>query len=218
MPARANTEVVPGLADSERGLSSVAAAYRRADPYLAASSTLMASVAGFTALGYGLDRWLGHTVQWMLVAGSVVGIALGFVGFFTKVLRADAAARRQRACAPARPRPAAPTRSSRPRGGAGTVGRREEVQERCTARDEGAAVHADGDAADARHPGAFVVQYEEVGVDGPLTRVLGVFSSMTSSREALRELERTRSLVVHASITSWTVDVARPRTSVEIDL
>jgi hypothetical protein len=64
---------------------------------MGASSTLMASVAGFTALGYGLDRWLGHTVQWMLVAGSVIGITFGFVGFFTKVLRADASAKRQRA-------------------------------------------------------------------------------------------------------------------------
>jgi hypothetical protein len=96
MRARANEDVGPGLPDSERGLSNVAAAYRRAEPYLAASSTLMAAVAGFTALGYGLDRWLGHTVQWMLVAGAVLGIAVGFVGFFTKVLRADAAAKRRR--------------------------------------------------------------------------------------------------------------------------
>jgi ATP synthase protein I len=80
-------------AESERGLSSVAAAYRRAEPYMAASSTLMASVAGFTALGYALDRWLGHTVQWMLVAGSVIGIAVGFVGFFAKVLRANRSAK-----------------------------------------------------------------------------------------------------------------------------
>jgi ATP synthase protein I len=96
MPPRADAEGDPGRADSERGLSSLAAAYRRAEPYLAASTTLMASVAGFTALGYGLDRWLGHTVQWMLVAGSVIGITVGFVGFFTKVLRADASAKRQR--------------------------------------------------------------------------------------------------------------------------
>jgi F0F1-type ATP synthase assembly protein I len=75
---------------------------------MAASSTLMASVAGFTALGYGLDRWLGHTVQWMLVAGSVIGIALGFVGFFTRVLRADAATKRERACVCRAPLPPAP--------------------------------------------------------------------------------------------------------------
>jgi ATP synthase protein I len=96
MPIGANAEGGPGVANSERGLSSVAAAYRRAEPYLGASNTLMASVAGFTAIGYGLDRWLGHTVPWMLVAGSVIGIIFGFVGFFTKVLRADASAKRQR--------------------------------------------------------------------------------------------------------------------------
>lgn len=97
MPPRVDVDVREGLPASERGLSDVAAAYRRAEPYTAACSTLMASVAGFAALGYGLDRWLGHTDQWMLATGSVIGIAVGFVGFFTRVLRADAAAKRQRA-------------------------------------------------------------------------------------------------------------------------
>jgi ATP synthase protein I len=107
MPLGPSAEGLPRLAESERGLSSVAAAYRRAEPYMAASSTLMASVAGFTALGYGLDRWMGHTVQWMLVAGSVIGIAVGFIGFFTRVLRADAAAKRERACVCKEPLPPA---------------------------------------------------------------------------------------------------------------
>jgi MFS family permease len=80
----------PGLAPSERGLSKVALAYRRAEPYTAATSTLMASVAGCTAAGWALDRWLGHRVQWMLIAGAILGIVVGFVGFFTQVLRADA--------------------------------------------------------------------------------------------------------------------------------
>ncbi|WP_248345749.1 AtpZ/AtpI family protein [Anaeromyxobacter paludicola] len=57
----------------------------------------MASVGGFTALGYGLDRWMGHTVQWFLVTGAVIGVAVGFVGFFRQLLRADAAAKRLRA-------------------------------------------------------------------------------------------------------------------------
>jgi ATP synthase protein I len=109
MPLRPNAEGRPRLAESERGLSSVAAAYRRAEPYMAASSTLMASVAAFTAMGYVLDRWLGHTVQWMLVAGSVIGIAVGFVGFFTRVLRADAATKRERACACRAPPAARPS-------------------------------------------------------------------------------------------------------------
>jgi ATP synthase protein I len=96
MPRRADAAAGPGLADSERGLSGSAVAYRRAEPYLAASSTLMSSVAGFTLLGYGLDRWMGHTVQWLLVTGAVIGIAVGFIGFFSQVLRADAAAKRLR--------------------------------------------------------------------------------------------------------------------------
>jgi ATP synthase protein I len=104
MPAPRDAKVDPGLADSERGLSSVAAAYRRAEPYLAASNTLMASVAAFTAIGYGLDRWLGHTVQWLLITGSVIGIAVGFFGFFRQVLRANARTpappRKRRARAP----------------------------------------------------------------------------------------------------------------------
>ncbi|HET9595452.1 MAG TPA: AtpZ/AtpI family protein [Anaeromyxobacteraceae bacterium] len=82
--------------ESERGLSNEAAAYRRAEPYMAASSTLMGSVAVFTALGYGLDRWLGQSVHWLLVTGAVFGIAIGFIGFFTRVLRADAEEKRLR--------------------------------------------------------------------------------------------------------------------------
>lgn len=113
MPLRAAVEGPLRAAESERGLSSVAVAYRRAEPYMAASSTLMASVAAFTALGYALDRWMGHTVQWMLVAGSVIGIAVGFIGFFTRVLRADAAARRERACACRAPLPPAHHRPGR---------------------------------------------------------------------------------------------------------
>jgi GAF domain-containing protein len=73
-------------------------------------------------------------------------------------------------------------------------------------------------AAGAQPADAFVVQYDETGMDGPVARVLGVFSSESSARDALRELERTRSLLVHASITSWTLDVPRPRTRVELDL
>ena len=54
-------------------------------------------------------------------------------------------------------------------------------------------------------------------MDGPVTRVVGVFSSEASAREALRRLDRSRSLLVHASITSWIADAAGPLTSIEID-
>jgi hypothetical protein len=65
---------------------------------------------------------------------------------------------------------------------------------------------------------AFVVQYDETGAEGPVARVLGVFSSDASARAALRELDRTRSLAFHASVTSWALDVPRPLTRVELDL
>jgi hypothetical protein len=71
--------------DESKGLGD---AYRKLEPYMAASSTLVASVAGFTALGYWLDRKMGHSVQWLLLVGAVVGMVIGFVGFFAKVMRA----------------------------------------------------------------------------------------------------------------------------------
>ena len=66
---------------------------------MAASSTLVASVAAFTALGYWLDRKLGHSVQWLLLVGAVVGMVVGFVSFFTKVLRPHHGARPPRPAA-----------------------------------------------------------------------------------------------------------------------
>jgi F0F1-type ATP synthase assembly protein I len=92
--AGAHGEVGAGPASSERGLSSLAAGYRAAEPYMAASSTLMGSVAAFTALGYGLDRWLEHSVQWLLIVGAVVGIAVGFAAFFRKIALATRLAHR----------------------------------------------------------------------------------------------------------------------------
>jgi F0F1-type ATP synthase assembly protein I len=92
--AGAQGEVGAGPASSERGLSGLAAGYRQAEPYMAASSTLLTSVAAFTALGYGLDRWLGHSVQWLLVVGAVVGIGVGFAAFFRKIAAATRAAQR----------------------------------------------------------------------------------------------------------------------------
>jgi F0F1-type ATP synthase assembly protein I len=66
--------------------SSLADGFRKAEPYMAASSTLVASVIGFTALGYWLDRTMGHSVQWLLLVGALVGMVVGFVSFFRKVL------------------------------------------------------------------------------------------------------------------------------------
>jgi F0F1-type ATP synthase assembly protein I len=40
--------------------------------------TLVAYVLVFTAIGYGLDRWL-HTTPWLMVAGVFVGAGFGFL-------------------------------------------------------------------------------------------------------------------------------------------
>lgn len=78
---------VPTLERQRHESSGLAEGYRKGEPYMAASSTLVASVAAFTALGYWLDRKMGHSVQWLLLVGAVVGMVVGFVSFFTKVLR-----------------------------------------------------------------------------------------------------------------------------------
>jgi hypothetical protein len=93
------------------------------------------------------------------------------------------------------------------------------VLARCTAHDAGAAPRPAATLQARAQPApAFVVQYDETGAEGPVARVLGVFSSDASARAAVRELDRTRSLAFHASITSWALDVPRPLTRVEIEL
>lgn len=80
----------------------LAAGYRRAGPYLAACNSLLGAVAGCTLLGYGLDRWMEHSVMWLAVVGAVFGMVAGFVSFFFQIARADrsaAAVRRRDAVA-----------------------------------------------------------------------------------------------------------------------
>ncbi|WP_242343382.1 GAF domain-containing protein [Anaeromyxobacter terrae] len=90
---------------------------------------------------------------------------------------------------------------------------------RCAVRDAEAAARAAALSEKLAKPlVTFVVQYEEEGRDRPDARVLGVFSSEAAAREALRELDRTRSLLVRAWITSWALDVPLPVTRVEVAL
>lgn len=72
----------------EDGMSDLAAAYQKAGPYLAASTTLVVSVGGCAALGYWGDRKLGHAVPWLFMTGAGVGMVVGFIGFFRAVLKA----------------------------------------------------------------------------------------------------------------------------------
>jgi len=69
-------------APDEEGLSSLAEGYRKAAPYIGASSTLVASVAGFALFGYWLDGKLGHGTPWLLIVGSILGMVGGFISFF----------------------------------------------------------------------------------------------------------------------------------------
>jgi len=45
-----------------------------------AALALFMSVAALCGLGWALDRWL-HTAPWLMVAGIVLGAALGFYQF-----------------------------------------------------------------------------------------------------------------------------------------
>ncbi len=70
----------------EEGLSNLAAAYQKAGPYLAASTTLVASVGLFAWAGWWIDGKLGTKGPWFLLAGALVGMVGGFVSFFRTVL------------------------------------------------------------------------------------------------------------------------------------
>ncbi len=58
-----------------------ATSYRRAGPYLDASWQLIGSLGLWTLVGWLLDKKLG-TGPWLLVAGSLLGMGLGFYLFF----------------------------------------------------------------------------------------------------------------------------------------
>ena len=72
--------------DDEEGLSSLASAYRKAAPYMAASTQLVVSVGLFTGLGIWLDRKWEHRTPWLTLLGAAVGMTGGFIGFFRTVL------------------------------------------------------------------------------------------------------------------------------------
>ncbi len=70
----------------EKGLSSLAEGYRKAAPYMAASTALVASVGVFAGIGYWLDGKLEHETPWMLLVGAGLGMVGGFISFFRTVL------------------------------------------------------------------------------------------------------------------------------------
>jgi F0F1-type ATP synthase assembly protein I len=71
--------------EDEQGLSDLAEGYRKASPYIAASTSLVAAVGVFTGLGIWLDRKF-DTSPWLTLAGLVIGMTGGFISFFRTVL------------------------------------------------------------------------------------------------------------------------------------
>jgi F0F1-type ATP synthase assembly protein I len=70
----------------ENGLSDLASGYRKASPYMAASTTLVASVGLFTWAGIWVDGKVGTKVPWFTILGAVLGMTGGFISFFRTVL------------------------------------------------------------------------------------------------------------------------------------
>ena len=70
----------------DNGLSGYAAAYQKASPYMAASTTLVASVGLFTWAGIWVDGRVGTKVPWFTILGAVLGMTGGFISFFRTVL------------------------------------------------------------------------------------------------------------------------------------
>jgi F0F1-type ATP synthase assembly protein I len=59
---------------------------RRSGPAITAGYTLMAAIGVLGGIGYALDRWRG-TSPWFLLAGLLLGIAVGFVELAKIVFR-----------------------------------------------------------------------------------------------------------------------------------
>lgn len=70
----------------EKGLSSLAEGYRKAAPYMAASTSLVIAVGVFLGLGVWLDRKVENTVPWFTMLGALIGMTGGFISFFKTVL------------------------------------------------------------------------------------------------------------------------------------
>lgn len=72
--------------EKESGAANLGEAYRKAAPYMGAASSLVGAVAGFTLLGYWIDRKAETSTPWFTLVGALLGMVGGFVSFFRQVL------------------------------------------------------------------------------------------------------------------------------------
>jgi hypothetical protein len=68
------------------GLSGMGEAYRKASPYMAASTSLVVAVGGLAWLGHWADGKLSNETPWLTLLGALLGMVGGFIGFFRTVL------------------------------------------------------------------------------------------------------------------------------------
>lgn len=69
----------------KEGLSAYAEANRRSAPYSAASFSLVIAVGACAWAGHWADGKLGFKTPWLTLAGSLLGMAVGFVSFFKQI-------------------------------------------------------------------------------------------------------------------------------------
>ena len=60
--------------------------FRRAAPYLSLGTVIAAALLLGIYAGYKLDEWLG-TKPWLTLAGTLLGLIVGFYHFFVVVTR-----------------------------------------------------------------------------------------------------------------------------------
>lgn len=75
------------MPDPDDELSPMAKTYREAGPWLEASSLLTGGAIFGVVAGWAVDRWFGWQQPWGIIGCSVLGIGVGFYGFFKAVLK-----------------------------------------------------------------------------------------------------------------------------------
>ena len=60
-----------------RSLENLQTTVQKAGPAASISYSLIGAIGVMTAVGYGLDKWLG-TWPWLLIGGMLFGVASGF--------------------------------------------------------------------------------------------------------------------------------------------